>query len=290
MSYLLRPIVSGFVALACAAATADEATPELTASKPSAEKPPAGQSAWQKHFRRQAEGYRLTTNGGDEPARLLPSPILYWTQPVRGGDDGAVYLWTERGRPVAIGTFFIWPAGDDGRQGVTNELHALTDASLSGVWKNRRWTVDKGEFAFQPLTAKEPPSDMRERRLLQMKNLARSFAATSHGKDERDWELRLLARPLYRYDINAADESPIVDGALFGFVQGTDLEIVLAIEAQRDSAGLKWRFACARMSDLPLQVKRDDITVWKVGQANFDRSGDPYYCGTVEYRKEPDAQ
>ena len=55
---------------------------------------------------------------------LVKEPLLKWSQPVRGGQDGAVYVWLHEGRPAVVGTFFVWP-DRDGRFGVSHELHAL---------------------------------------------------------------------------------------------------------------------------------------------------------------------
>src|SRR6476661_5762342 len=79
-----------------------------------AEDPPAEKlSGWQKLFRRHAAEYKFAVEG-DEKAevKLTPDPILHWSQPVRGGAEGAVFLWTSEGRPVVIGTLFIWPMGN----------------------------------------------------------------------------------------------------------------------------------------------------------------------------------
>jgi hypothetical protein len=261
---------------------------ETVAQQPDAEKP-RELSAWQKRFRQQAADYQLLVGDDTEPAKVSKEPILFWTQPVRGGDDGAVYLWTHKGQPTAIGTFFIWPT-DDGRQGVTHELHSLTDLQLRGQWHQRMWNVKAGSLGFQPIAGSEPPAQTAERRLLQMKKITRDFTATSLGKDEKKWELRLLPRPLYRYEVDAKDKAPVTDGALFGFVQGTDLEIVVALEAVSSEKGPAWRCAFARMSDLPLVVEHKEKVVWTRDRANFDQSGNIYYCGTVEYVKQSPAE
>src|SRR5436305_7408442 len=91
-----------------------------------AEDPPTEKlSGWQKLFRRHAAEYMFAVEG-DEKAevKLAQEPILHWSQPVRGGADGAVFLWTNEGRPVVIGTLFIWPMGN-GKQGISHELHSL---------------------------------------------------------------------------------------------------------------------------------------------------------------------
>lgn len=101
------------------------------------------QSGWQKLFRKQAAGYKFNVEGHEEAeVKLVAEPILHWSQPVRGGADGAVFLWTQGGRPVAIGTFFIWPM-HNGRQGISHELHSLSVTPLVATWKDRKWTPPK---------------------------------------------------------------------------------------------------------------------------------------------------
>src|SRR3954470_124591 len=72
---------------------------------------------WQRLFQEQAREYSFSLGGkAGPPVALVSEPVLQWSQPVRGGEDGAVYVWTQAGRPVAIGTFFIWPMAN-GKQG-----------------------------------------------------------------------------------------------------------------------------------------------------------------------------
>src|SRR5260221_7190260 len=82
------------------------------------DKPPEKMSGWQRLFRRQAAEYKIVVEGENSAdVQLVTEPILQWSQPVRGGADGAVFVWTQEGQPVAIGTFFIWPT-KEGTQGV----------------------------------------------------------------------------------------------------------------------------------------------------------------------------
>jgi len=90
------------------------------------------------------------------------------------------------------------------------------------------------EFKDVPKAPK--PAKTPAERLRQMKAIAEGFKATMTGwaADNSDQEaLRLLPRPLHRYDLaNAKDPDPkLVDGALFAYVQGTDPEVVLILEA-----------------------------------------------------------
>src|SRR5258708_1821344 len=84
------------------------------------DKPAPKMSGWQRLFRKHTAEYKIVVEGdvGGE-AKLVPEPILNWSQPVRGGADGAVFVWTLEGRPVVIGTLFIWPT-PEGKQGVAH--------------------------------------------------------------------------------------------------------------------------------------------------------------------------
>jgi hypothetical protein len=253
------------------------------------DKPAEKMSGWQRLFRKQAAGYKFVVErDGGADVQLVAEPILQWSQPVRGGADGAVFLWTQEGQPIAIGTFFIWPVNER-LQGVTHELHSLSQHPLIAEWRDRRWTPPKDSIVWKPVPEAPKPGLSAEQRLRQMRDLARQFSAESHDKNDRKWDLRLLPRPIYRFDIDTKskrpiDERDVLDGALFGFVEGTDLEIVLSIRAAKTETGHRWEYALARMSDFRLAVRHRDITVWEVDRASFDNPTVAYYCSTVETR------
>ena len=82
-------------ALAAALAEAGVPGPEV---RPADDPPPTD---WQPYFRDLARSYRITPNATpDEPLVLHEPPVLRWSQPVRGGDDGALYVWLRDGRPA----------------------------------------------------------------------------------------------------------------------------------------------------------------------------------------------
>src|SRR5262245_3006347 len=250
-------------------------------------------SAWQRLFLEHAAGYRFDLGGQKEAeVKLVPKPVLQWSQPVRGGADGAVFVWTQEGRPVAIGTLFIWPTAD-GRQGVTHELHSLSTAPFVATWRARKWTPPRDAVAWQPLAGMRAPAATAEQRLRQMRDAARQFQAESTDKKDQKWVLRLLPRPIYRYEMEGANAPPeadrdVSDGALFGFVEGTDIEIVLAVQARKTEKGRQWEYALARMSDFRLKVSREGKLVWEVGPTGFDNPRVAYYCSTVETRTSAD--
>ena len=69
-------------------------------------------------------------------------------------------------------------------------------------------------------------------------------------------EARLLTQPIYRVPADAR-----TDAALFAFVQGTDPEVVLLVEAVNSTG---WRYALARMTVVAIAADLNDARVWEL--------------------------
>ncbi len=104
------------------------------------------------------------------------------------------------------------------------------------------------------------PAKTRGLRLAQMRQLSRYFDASSRADDVAR-PLRPLNQPLYRFDTKKIDD----DGAIFGYVTGTDPELLVAILTLQTKDGPKWHFGAGRFSDLPLELKFKNKTVWQFG-------------------------
>jgi hypothetical protein len=253
------------------------------------EEKPSAQEGWQRLFREQAAAYQIEC-GDSGRAELIREPVLQWSLPARGGQHGAIFLWVKDGLPIAIGTLNIWPL-DNGAQRVAHELHSLSQTPLSAVWQTRKWTPPKDSVQWRRLDVKIAAPAGRDQRLRRMRGLAGEFTARSRDYNNRQSVLRLLPRPLYRYDLEAAEaERPreVLDGAIFGFVEGTDLEVVFLVELRPAAEGDQWWYAAARMSDYSLDLMHGDRTVWQVGSGEYDRSKASYFCADVEIRQSPD--
>src|SRR5439155_5338408 len=62
---------------------------------------------WQASYKAIADS--ITMQHGKLPLKLLDQPLRFYTNPVRTNDQhGAIFLWTEQGRPAVIGS--IWSA------------------------------------------------------------------------------------------------------------------------------------------------------------------------------------
>ena len=186
-------------------------------------------------YRTEAAGYTIYRDASrKEKVELRPEPVYVWTNPVRGGgQDGAVYVWTCRGRAEVLGSFFSYPA-----TGRATPVPRVSFALALGARCRAQgthastWTPQAPGIEIAPIPDAPDPAPSAAQRLSQMRTLTRDFSASTKDDQGRSWELRLLPQPLYRYESTDPD---VVDGALFGFVTsaGTDLEALLVIEARQ---------------------------------------------------------
>jgi hypothetical protein len=244
-------------------------------------------SGWQPIFKQMAEDYRIAP--AERPEQLLelhPQPVFRWSQPVRGGDDGAVFLWLEDGRPAAVGTIFAWPQSD-GLRVVQHEFHSFSTGPIDAVWRGGTvWSPAAGVEPVPVPDAPEPAATASHR-LRQIKAIAAGFSANSIDGDGGRWELRLLSKPLYRFEPKTTDV--VLDGALFTLTQGTDPEVLLLIEARRSGDRHQWHYVCGRFSDYRLQVRYHDREVWNAGPGGASTPREPYSYHVVERRAKPTA-
>jgi hypothetical protein len=124
------------------------------------------------------------------------------------------------------------------------------------------WQPAKAGVEFSAIPDAPVPANDRAGRFRQMRQLVERFDSTMLGwkADSNDREeLRLLTRALYRYEM---ESSPVIDGAVYAFVQGTDPESLLLIEAVEASPVRQWFYAFARRTAGKLEGRLDDKVVW----------------------------
>jgi hypothetical protein len=201
---------------------------------------------------------------------------LRWANNTRGSEDGLTLLYIHEGRPLAAACLYPW----DGR--LVHDFEAISEDKIVAkkdgqvVWRPRESGVKFAEIPDAPAPEATPAQ-----RLRQMKVLAEQFQSSMLGwkADSSDREeLRLLTRPLYRYETKGGR---YLDGAVFAFAMGTDPESLLLIEAVKDGAAAKWRFAFARRTSGELEGRHREKVVWKAARypANKDLSQPHFSIG-----------
>ena len=190
---------------------------------------------------------------------LRPEPILRWSNREVGTVLGAVFIWTGDGRPEVVASIFNWY--DNPARPVQHELHSLALGRLTVLRAGQEvWRPAKAGVEFKPIPAGPAPAGSAPQRLHQMRSLAREFSASYDEPDDQT-ELRLLTQPIYRYESTRPD---LIDGAMFAFVQDTDPEVLLLVEARRKNGGSEWQYAFARMQNRALQAHHKERPVWEV--------------------------
>jgi hypothetical protein len=199
---------------------------------------------------------------------MTPHPVLRWPNATRGKQesDGVFVLWiNNKGRPEASASIYPWEGT------IAHELVSLSRGAKLVAREEGRviWSPETAGVEFKDLPDAPAPADTPGARLRQMKVITDRFKVTMTGwkadKSDRE-ELRLLPKPLYREELGEATgpEPGWIDGGVFGYVQGTDPEAILLLEAVNQKGRPRWQYAFARATSGGLEARLDKTVVWKV--------------------------
>lgn len=210
--------------------------------------------------RAEAGAYQITLRDDPEAVvKLIEKPVLRWSNSDAATVHGNVFLWVDRGRPVAIASIYKFFTT---KQEFAAEFHSLATEPILAikserpVWQPEAAGIKLVDFPGAPLPASSPTQRLRQMREILGKFRAESF----RWVDDEKSDLRPLPTPLYRY--NAEDQKEVVDGAVFAFVIATDPEVVLVLEARRSGEKSVWQYGLARMSLGRLRVRLGEREIW----------------------------
>src|SRR6476620_785386 len=170
----------------------------LVAAPCFAEEPPAealAHAQWQKAYVEIAQS--LTMRRGEKQLTMLNQPLRFYTNPVRTTDQhGAIFLWTDQGRPAVIGS--IWSALNRQNMAVRFVTHEWLSLSVDPAMtasrnEKRLWTSGEPGIAWEPLKDVSPPAASRPQRLVQMRDIVRRYSVSIQIDGESD--LRLMSQP-----------------------------------------------------------------------------------------------
>ncbi len=234
-----------------------------------------------------AEGLEVReTTVGHSTAAPVPRSILGWSNPTVGEVYGEIYLRTDRGRPTCLMSIYRW---FEPNWGATLEGCSLSPTEHQIRQAGREvWRPQGADIRWRDLADVAPPVASRDGRLIQLRRFAREFSATlwdtRRTTGEVSRQLRLMPQPLYRYPEPAGDAA-WWDGALFTFVEGTDPEVLLWLEATPDPKP-GFRVACVRLNSNRLAVTHEGRTLWAVEDLPFEsllnQRRNPYTLLTVD--------
>ncbi len=217
----------------------------------------------------------------DAQAKTPAKPLvaLRWANNARGSEDGLTLLYIFEGRPLATACLFPW------EKKLIHDCEALSRLESTGRGKivahyagNVVWHPQTSGVVFASIPDAPAPESTPAARLRQMKSLAEQFQSSMLGwkADSTDREeLRLLPRPLYRYEPrdDPAAKHAVIDGAVFAFVMGTDPESLLLIEAVREGDKSRWEYGFARRTSGELEGRHQGNVVWHADR--YPQTSDP---------------
>jgi hypothetical protein len=216
---------------------------------------------------------------------LQPKSVLRWSNPVSTALYGEVFVWTINGRPQAIASMhkFFQP----NRRHMSGEFHSLALGGINARQDERPfWVCQEPGITLKPLAGNTSVGNTAPQRLRQMRAFARGFSAEVSARNELDKreKLRLLPNPIYRYE---STDPALLDGAVFAFVQGTNPEVLLLLEARQSGAEHQWQYALARFNSVAMRASYQQEQVWTVPQvappwSNVHDPRKPYFVSILD--------
>jgi hypothetical protein len=220
-----------------------------------------------KNMQRAAARYALSA--ADTPQRAFQfheTAALRFSNPVSGTNDGALYLWTNHGRPQALLKFYT-----SSHKAYTHVWLSLSENNFVAERDGKVvWSPNEPGIKMLEIQGAPEPAETATKRLRQMRTLSAEFSATytaTHLR-ERPFELRLLTQPLLRYE---TDDEYRADGALFAFVQSTAPVGLLLLESRQIQDGHRWHYACASLVAGQLAARYLDKEVFFLDRNNTAR-------------------
>jgi hypothetical protein len=210
-----------------------------------------------KAMQRSAE--QVTISLADEPKKAFKfheTALLRFSNPVSGTKDGAIYMWSNHGRPQAILKLYTY----DNKQ-FTHEWLSLSESAIVAERDGKTiWSPEVPGVAFREVPDAPKPAETAAERLRQMKTLSAKFSSayTAVHLDSKPFELRLLSQPLLRYETTEAR----ADGAVFGFTQSTAPAVLLLFETRKVQDASRWHYAFASMVTGPVTARHGETEVF----------------------------
>jgi hypothetical protein len=197
----------------------------------------------------------LDDQGQRVPAVMTKEPLHRWTDPTREFSVGSLWVWRTSGRPVAVVgiELYAW---------WSLEFISLSTGLVKADSDRAHWAPRKPGVEFHEIPDAPVPAASEGARLRQMREQIKRFTAREYwvNGNGNHYVLRLLPHPIDRYSDAAAG---VIDGGLFIYANGTNPEMLVMIEAQRNGDGPpKWSFAAAPFSHAELALKLGTRDVW----------------------------
>ena len=210
--------------------------------------------------------------------KLGEKPLLKYNDSTRQLKESTLWLWTEQDVPCGLMAIEYYPDLPKGAPWLY-EFVSLSDSKVT-VTRGSDWNWNAKQAGLQrrPIPKAPAPAARPAQRLTQAKQLFLRFSAHESSPVDGRIELRPFANPLHRYSDEAAG---LIDGTIFAFVNGTNPEVLLVLEAVRGGQDqpAQWRYSLAQMTGGEVAADLDAQEVWNQTEADPPAVRDSYVNG-----------
>jgi hypothetical protein len=207
-----------------------------------------------------------------EKLEFSKQPMLRYNDAPRGIVDAALWSLGAKGRPHAVLVLEVY-----GGNFVQYELTTAADPPQSVKAPGLVWTPRQTPFTWSKIPDFEPPRATTSLRRRQIRQASQQFSASEQWRGQTI-QLNLLSRPVLEYEDK---ELGVLDGAVFVLAHGTNVEILMFVEARADEdRGAHWVAGFSRLAAASLDVKFKGKEFWSSGESLTAGPISPYFFHT----------
>lgn len=206
-----------------------------------------------------ADQIMVTTKEDNKFVERVKEPIFRFNSPSRLYQDGSIWAWGKRGRPLVVMEMFTintkqatWVHGFVLASDELVEAKRLDEK----VWYPEKLGVETKPFADAP-----DPADNPVARLRQMKQLSRRFSAHQFwGRNNTKFDLRLLVRHVHRY---SDPQNGLIDGSMYLMAHEIEPEVIIMIEAVESGGRMRWQYAVTPIGSAEFHIFLDEKKIYQ---------------------------
>jgi hypothetical protein len=207
-----------------------------------------------------------------EKIEFSKQPMLRYNDAARSIADAALWSLGPTGRPRAVLVLEAYTANF-----MQYELTAIADPPQSVRARGFTWSPRQTPFTWTQIPDFDPPRATSSLRRRQIKQVSQQFSGSEQWRGQTI-QLNLQARPILEYEDK---ELGVLDGAVFVWAHGTNVEILMFIEARRGEAGAgNWVAGFARLASASLEVNYKGNEFWSSAEAPTASPTSPYFFHT----------
>ena len=207
-----------------------------------------------------------------EKIEFSKQPMLRYNDAARNIADAALWSLGPTGRPRAVLVLEAYTANF-----MQYELTAIADPPQSVRARGFTWSPRQTPFTWTQIPDFDPPRATSSVRRRQIKQASQHFTASEQWRGQTT-QLNLMSRPILEYDDK---ELGVLDGAAFVWAHGTNVEVLMFVEARRGEAGAgQWVAGFARLASASLEVNYQGKEFWSSAEAPTASPTSPYYFHT----------